>query len=192
MKHKTLNKITAILLCIFFALLCATPALAEPEEKDVLTVGVPVDRCPIFYIDDKTKEITGIGADLMLSAAEKAGYTVRFEKITEPTLKEAIDNSTYDVVMPFGSAIESAKGKKIIVSENFFQTPFTLVTLENREVPRMNNMKVGMLKSQGGVVQTVKERIPHIEVELYKVKLMHFYRIHMSGVMFYKSPLIRI
>ena len=167
MAHKNIfERLTAVLLGILSVLLFAMPAFAQ-NSKNELTVGVPVDRCPIFYIDEKTKEITGIGADLMLSAAESAGYTVKFEKITEPTLKEAIDNSEYDVVMPFGSAIESAKGKKIVVSDNFFQTPFTLVTLEKREVPRLNSLKVGMLKSQGGVVQTVMERFPHIEVELY-------------------------
>ena len=167
MAHKNIFKrLTAVLLGILSVLLFAMPAFAQ-NSKNELTVGVPVDRCPIFYIDEKTKEITGIGADLMLSAAESAGYTVKFEKITEPTLKEAIDNSEYDVVMPFGSAIESAKGQKIVISDNFFQTPFTLVTLEKREVPSLNSLKVGMLKSQGGVVQTVKERFPHIEVELY-------------------------
>ena len=104
-----------------FATICAAGA-------ETLTVGVPTDRCPIFYRDDQTQEIIGIGADLMRSAAGNAGYDVTFVQIAEPTLKEALDNPEYDVVMPFGSAIFSAAGNATAVSDNLFQTPFTLVT----------------------------------------------------------------
>ena len=66
----------------------------------------------------------------MRIAADKAGYTADFIYIEEETLKEALDNDSYDVVMPFGSAIPSAAGYKTIVSDNLFRTPFTLVTEE--------------------------------------------------------------
>ena len=91
--------------------------------------------CPIFYLDAETKEITGIGVDLMRIAAENAGYRVTFKAIAEKSLKEALDNPSYDVVTPFGSAIESASGKPSIVSENIMLTPFTLVTVGDRKLP---------------------------------------------------------
>ncbi len=107
------------------------PADVSAEGND-LTVGVPVDRCPVFYQDEDTEEIIGIGADLMRLAAEEAGFAVSFRAIGEDTLKEALDNGEYDVVLPFGSAIPSSSGEAIIVSDNLFQTPFTLVTLNKR------------------------------------------------------------
>ncbi len=145
------------------------PALAESGEGagEVLTVGVPTDRCPVFYQDAESGKIMGIGADLMRTAAESAGYTVSFERIGEQTLKEALDNPKYDLVMPFGSAIESAAGQSTVVSENLFQTPFTIVTEPDREVPPLNELHVGMLRSQGGVVDTVHQLYPDIEVSLY-------------------------
>ena len=79
---------------------------------------MPTDRCPIFYIDEDTGENTGIGIDLMRYAAANAGYTVEFKTIEEDTLKDALDNETYDLVMPFGSAILSASGQQILVSDN--------------------------------------------------------------------------
>ena len=69
----------------------------------MLTVGVPADRCPVFYRDTKTGQITGIGVDLMRFAAKKAGYTVSFRVIEEETLPQALDSDAYDLVMPFGS-----------------------------------------------------------------------------------------
>jgi ABC-type amino acid transport substrate-binding protein len=70
----------------------------------------------------------GIGVDLMRAAAEEVGYAVTFVPIEEKTLKDALDNAEYDLVIPFGSAITSTSGQPSIVSDNLIQTPFTLVT----------------------------------------------------------------
>lgn len=143
-------------------------AAASGDSSELLTVGVPADRCPVFYLDEKTNEIIGIGIELMRAAAENAGYTVRFIRITEETLKEALDNRDYDVVMPFGSAISSTSGQPTVVSDNLFQTPFTLVTKGSRRHPDFNNLKVGMLRSQGGVTETVRQMYPGMEIRMYE------------------------
>jgi len=150
--------------------LAATPALAAPVEssKETLTVGVPADRCPVFYPDPSTGEPVGIGVDLMRLAAENAGYDPAFRFVEEPTLKDALDNDAYDVLMPFGSAIESASGHAIVVSDNLIKTPFTLVTVGNRNLPPLANIHVGMLSSLGGAAETVKELYPGVEITMYK------------------------
>ena len=135
--------------------------------RGTLTVGVPTDRCPVFYQDADTGEIMGIGVDLLQTAAEEAGYSVTFEQIGEETLKEALDNQAYDLVMPFGSAIPSASGHPTLVSDNLFQTPFTIVTSSGREVPPLNELHVGMLRSLGGVVETMHQLYPGIEIVMY-------------------------
>ena len=134
---------------------------------EVLKVGVPDDRCPIFYRDDKTGEIAGIGVDLMRSAAEDAGYSVTFCAIKETTLKEALDNESYDVILPFGSAIKSASGKPSVVSDNLMQTPFTLVTEGTHYIPSMTELKVGMLSSLGGAAETVNQLYPEMKIKMY-------------------------
>ncbi|MBQ6960682.1 MAG: EAL domain-containing protein [Clostridia bacterium] len=154
--------LTALLLC------CAAPAVGE-QDGGALTVGVPVDRCPVFYLDAETNEIVGIGVDLMRAAAEKAGYAVTFRAIEGKTLKDALDDPAYDVVMPFGSAIVSASGQASAVSENLFQTPMTLVTEGGRkQMPALNILRVGMLRSMGGAAETVLELYPGIEISMYE------------------------
>ena len=156
----------------FIALLfiCASSVLAAPDQggKNHLTVGVPTDRCPVFYLDRETNEIVGIGADLMRMAAKEAGYEVTFRSIEEETLKDALDNRAYDVIVPFGSAISSATGQPSIVSENLFQTPFTLVTVNNRAHPGLNELHVGMLRSLAGAAETVSQLYPGIKVTFYE------------------------
>ena len=129
MKQRYLYLLLCIIAGVSFLILPAA-AVSGEKEDDALTVGVPADRCPIFYADPETRELVGIGIDLMRDAASEAGYTVQFRTIEEETLKDALDNPAYDLLMPFGSAVESASGQSTIVSENLMQTPFTFVTIE--------------------------------------------------------------
>lgn len=170
--HIGLNIISmmTVIMCIAVLLNCASvTALAETvtNDNETLTVGVPADRCPVFYIDDDTGENIGIGIDLMRAAAENAGYAVSFKSIEEPTLKDALDNDAYDLVMPFGSAVKSAQGKDIIVSDNLMQTPFTLVTAGKRNLPPFNEACVGMLQSMTAGAETVKQLYPGMEIVFY-------------------------
>ena len=166
---KTHKGIVSVLMMLTF-LLCGTilPHITvEAVSGEPLTVGVPKDRCPVFYEDPDTGEIVGIGADLMRIAAEKAGYDVTFKVVEEPTLKDALDNATYDVLMPFGSMITSSEGKAGIVSENLLQMPFTLVTANKWSLPPLNELHVGMLASLGGGAESVSQSYPGIEITFY-------------------------
>ncbi len=166
---KAVKRLMTVILCVITALIFTIPASAASTKNDSrsLTVGVPTDRCPVFYNDDVTGDIVGIGIDLMRYSAEKAGFVVNFKEIKEETLPEAIENPEYDLVMPFGSAVPSVSGKKVVVSDNIFQTPFTLVTEGRNKLSDLNHLRVGMPVSLSGVSKTVKQKYPGIEIKKY-------------------------
>lgn len=160
------GRIFSALLLLIVAFSCA--AVQAFATRETLTVGVPTDRCPMFYPDAETGEIVGIGVDLMRAAAEEAGFAVEFRAIKEKTLRDALDNGEYDLVMPFGSALNSASGKPSVVSENLFQTPFTLVTAGKGNLPPLNALRVGMLRSLSSGAETVRQLYPGIEIRFYE------------------------
>ena len=160
--------IVLFLVLVSFCLFNSFFSSAQENEKEKLTVGVPVDRCPLIYKDVDTGKIVGIGVDLMRTAADNAGYEAEFIEIKEATLKDALDNPEYDVVMPFGSPIPSTSGRTTIVSDNLMTTTFTLLTRGNKTIPPLNELRVGMLKSQGGVADTVRQLYPGITIQLYE------------------------
>ena len=152
---------------LILSLLFLSAFASADTGAETLTVGVPADRCPVFYRDAESGHITGIGVDLMRFAAEKAGYTVSFRIVEEETLPQALDNSEYDLVMPFGSAVSSASGRPTVVSDNLIRTPFTLVTAKRGDLPSWNDLRVGMLASLKGGAETVRELYPGIGIVLY-------------------------
>ena len=170
-KKQILKRWIASLLCVIvmmFLSLISVDAASGDNSKDSLVVGVPVNRCPLFYLDADTNQITGIGVDLMRFAAQNAGYNVFFKAMEEGTLKDALDNPSYDVIMPFGSAIKGTSSRESIVSDNLMQSPFTLLTVDSRSISSLNNLHVGMLSSQAGVAETVQQLYPDIEISLYE------------------------
>ncbi|MDO5702862.1 MAG: EAL domain-containing protein, partial [Lachnospiraceae bacterium] len=176
--RKTVKYITICLITLMLSGAAAASAWTAETGSGTLTVGVPSDRCPVFYIDEDTGKNVGIGVDLMRTAAEYAGFTTEFVTVKESTLKEALDSTSYDVVMPFGSAIKSAEGKQTVVSDNLIQTPFTIVTEKGHEVPPIADIRIGMLKSLGGGADTVRELYPAIEITMFDtmdecVKALH-------------------
>ena len=168
-RSQTAKRLATALVLAAAALACAiaTSHAFAQDDAETLTVGVPVDRCPVFYQDAGTGEVTGIGVDLMRAAAEEAGFTAEFKPVGEPTLKDSLDSGAYDVIMPFGSAIKSASGQASVVSDNLMQTPFTLVTVGDRSLPQLDDLRVGMLRSLGGGAETVKELYPGIEIVMH-------------------------
>ncbi len=167
--NKYIMRLISLVTVLAVMLSAVSPALtsAEGTARDI-TVGVPADRCPVFYCDKDTGEAVGIGVDLMRTAAEEAGFNAEFKIVGESSLKEALDNSGYDIVLPFGSPISSASGSTTIVSDNLFQTPFTLVTVNNRTPPPLNELKVGMLSSLSGGADTVRQLYPGIEITFFE------------------------
>ncbi|MCR5723893.1 MAG: EAL domain-containing protein [Treponema sp.] len=154
-------------LTVFFLCTASLSAAAETSLTP-LTVGVPADRCPIFYKEHNSDTVTGIGIDLMRIAAERAGFAPTFRYIEEENVKQALDSPLYDVVLPLGSAITSAKGKHTLVTDNLFQTPFTIVTVHAKRKLSLNILHVGMLESLKGGADTIQQLYPGITITFYK------------------------
>ena len=119
MNFRKFKRFLIVFLCVFLMLIPAFSSQAATEDNpgEALTVGVPADRCPIFYEDADTGEIVGIGVDLMRSAAKNAGYNATFKTIEEATLKDALDKQKQDSMQERQQA-EQDKQNEIEAKEN--------------------------------------------------------------------------
>ena len=170
MKRISVQKriIFAVIFTIVMLINCSGITLhaATWDNLETIVVGVPTDRCPMLY-ENQNSNITGIGVDLLRLAAADAGYNIIFKPIGDMTLKQALDDEEFDLVMPLGSAIKSEQGKSSITSEALLQTPMTLLTLNNKELPELKNTKVGMLSSQAGIVESIRNLYLGLEIVLF-------------------------
>ena len=82
--RKIISKIfLSTLVVLSFAVFFVSSGAQAAPSKDTLVVGVPTDRCPVFYIDNVSGETVGIGVDLIREVAKEAGYDIIIKNITE-------------------------------------------------------------------------------------------------------------
>ncbi|SCZ79947.1 EAL domain-containing protein [Pseudobutyrivibrio xylanivorans] len=141
-------------------------SIITASESEKLVVGVLPDRCPVMYVDESGEQV-GIAVDLLKQAANKAGYEIEIKIITEKDIKEALDNTAYDIVMPLGSATTSAKGRATIISDNLSEVPFTLVTEEKHPIHISSHLRIGMLRSLRSFAELVPQRYPNTDIVFY-------------------------
>ena len=81
------KKLIIVLACAVTALSCVAPKVfadsAPDSDKATLVVGIPTERCPVFYFNEEENEYQGIGIDLLYLAAENAGYKVEIREISK-------------------------------------------------------------------------------------------------------------
>ena len=105
MKNSLKSKIASFILIIILASLpFCSEAFAYEKEQNVV-IGVPTNRCPMFYIDEDTNELAGIGIDLLHKIDQNCDLSFTIIPIEEYRPKQALDNPRYDITMPFGSKI---------------------------------------------------------------------------------------
>ena len=152
---------------LFFIFFSAAQT-AFGQDIKTISVGVPTDRCPLTYKDPDTGEITGIGVDILTAAAENAGYKVTFSAIEKnETLKDALDDDRFDLIAPFGSAIQSTDGKKSALTDSLFASPFVLAVVRGKELNVRSALRIGMISSMAGVGESIKALYPDYQITFY-------------------------
>jgi len=166
------KKASIQILMIFTAVLCVLLLVCQPvlaEEKKTISVGVPTDRCPLIYEDADTGKITGISVDIFTLAAGNAGYDVRFTALDkDETLKDALDDRRFDIVIPFGSAIPSTSGQSSILTDSLFESPFVLAVVRGKALDISSSLHIGMISSMAGVGESIQNLYPDYQITFYE------------------------
>jgi len=140
------------------------PLTLHADTTKVIHVGVPTDRCPMSYIDSTTGKITGIGVNLFTLAAENAGYEAEYISLNEESLKDALDDSSYDLVLPFASTMESTAGETCIFTNSLIDSPFTFAIVKGKTLDTKGSIQVGMLNSMSSLGESFHHVYPNYEI----------------------------
>jgi len=163
--HKTASqKWMRFLLAGLLILLPFAPLSIDAENSKVIRVGVPTDRCPMSYVDAETGQITGIGIDIFTLAAKNAGYEAEYVSVNEESLKDALDDNNYDVVLPFATTMNSTAGKTAIFTSSLIDSPFTFAIVKGKTLDTNGSIQVGMLKSMASLVESFQSVYPNYEI----------------------------
>lgn len=138
------------------------------ESQSVLKVGVPEDRKPISYYDEKTGKYVGIAIDLMEIVAEKSGLTFEYVPFdSELYVDQALMEGDYDLIAP---AVESSyyeNKDQVCTTNTLLDTAITIAVRKGTDVDAMDQLKIGVAKEFANLGKYMNKSYPNTTIIVY-------------------------
>ncbi len=133
-----------------------------------LKVGVPVNRRPISYYDEKEGQYAGIAIELMELMALKSGLSfeyVPFDSIQH--VDEVLQKEDYDLAVP---AVESSfyNDKELVSTTNtLLLTATTIAVKKGTDVEAIDNLRIGVAREFANLGKYMTKRYPNTTIITY-------------------------
>ncbi len=176
----------SVLLIVFSVLIMPTNVFAEmadtkhkeieltAEEQafcdrtDEITIGCPVDNCPIMFINDETGQVDGISIDIMDMISEKTGLTFRYQALPS-------GNITYDYLQELG--VDMVAGVEynttnmnsigITMTEPYMHTDKVFVCKKGVLFRPDGKMVIAIASGSQTVEEVIKKKYPEFQVMFF-------------------------
>lgn len=139
------------------------------DRTDEITIGCPVDNCPILFEDEKTGELDGISIDILNMVSEKTGLTFRYKalpsgSVTYQTLKElGIDMAAG---VEYNEVNKNSTG--IAMTEPYIHSEKVFVCKRGTVFQPDSKMVIAVASGSQTVEKVIREQYPEFQVTFYK------------------------
>lgn len=143
------------------------------KDSGVITIGVPNDKCPLSYVDGKTKELKGITIDVLQTIGTKLGLKFDFVPydLDEP-IEKLIKSNRFDFIVPIGGQHDEQYLSNIArMTRPFYQSSIVLASL-NEFMYEVPNFKIGLMKDQAEYEPYILDKYPDLEIITYETQTL--------------------
>ena len=154
----------ALVLSVFFVLLCVNSAWAALLDKDVLVVGTE-STYPPYESRNEQGELIGFDIDLMILIADKLGKKVEWQDMAFDSLIPTLTQKRIDAVIA-GMSITEERALRVAFTIPYEISVSAFITREDSDI---NDLAALNGKSIATQIGTVQETFAH-EIEGAEVK----------------------
>ncbi len=137
-------------------------------RTDEITIGCPVDNCPILFENEKTGELDGISIDILNMISEKTGLTFRYKALPSGSI-------TYQVLQELG--IDMAAGVEyneininsigIAMTEPYIHSERVFVCKRGTVFQPDSEMVIAVASGSQTIEKVIREKYPKFKVMFY-------------------------
>ncbi len=187
MKEKTYRRCLALaLLVLCCALLLPTDVLAAPagtehtaieltaEEQAFcgrtgeITIGCPVDNCPILFVNEKTGQLDGISIDILNMISAETGLTFRYQALPSGGITyQYLQESGIDMVAGVEYNTVNMRSSGIVMTEPYIQTQKVFVCKRGVVFQPDSPMVIAVASGSQTMEQVIHEQYPVFQVVFY-------------------------
>jgi len=135
------------------------------DRADEITIGCPIDNCPILFKNEKTGKLEGISIDIMNMISEETGLTFRYQALPNGnvTYKE-LQKLGVDMVagVEYNETNKSSTG--IIISEPYMHAEKVFVCKRGVVFQPNSKMVIAIASGSQTIEKVILEQYPKFQV----------------------------
>lgn len=135
------------------------------EQAGEITIGCPVDNCPILFRNEKTGELDGISIEVMNMISEETGLEFRYEALPPGNITyEYLKESGVDMVAGVEYNETNMNSVGIVMTEPYIHTKKVFVCKKGVVFQPDGEMVIAIASGSQTVERVIKEQYPDFQV----------------------------
>ncbi len=135
------------------------------DRTDEITIGCPIDNCPILFKNEKTGQLEGISIDIMNMIAEETGLTFRYQALPSGSVTyEDLQSLGVDMIagVEYNAVNENSSG--IAMTQPYIHTEKVFVCKKGAVFQPDSEMVVAIASGSQTIKKVIQEQYPNFQV----------------------------
>ncbi len=139
------------------------------DRTDEITIGCPVDNCPVLFMNKKTGQLDGISIDIMNMISEKTGIDFRYQALPSGNITyEYLEKLGIDMVAGVEYNTVNISSTGIVMSEPYIHTDKVFVCKKGVVFQPDSEMVIAVASGSQTIERVIRERYPAFQVMFYE------------------------
>lgn len=135
------------------------------ERTEEITIGCPIDNCPILFENEKTGKLDGISIDIMNMISEETGLTFHYKALPSGNITyEYLQKSGVDMVAGVECNTINMNSTGIIMTEPYIHTEKVFVCKKGMVFQPDSRMIIAVASGSQTIERVIQEQYPEFQV----------------------------
>ncbi len=138
------------------------------DRAGEITIGCPVDNCPILFMNEKTGQLDGISIDIMNMISEETGLTFRYQALPSGGITyEYLQKSGIEMVAGVEYNAVNMRSAGIVMTEPYIHTQKVFVCKRGVVFQPDSPMVIAVASGSQTMEKVIHEQYPAFQVAFY-------------------------
>ncbi len=135
------------------------------EQTDEITIGCPVDNCPILFQNEKTGQLDGISIEIMNMISEETGLTFRYQALPSGGITyQDLQRLGVDMVAGVEYNTVNMSSTGIIMTEPYMHAEKVFVCEKGVVFQPDSEMVIAVASGSQTIERVIQEQYPKFEI----------------------------
>ncbi len=138
------------------------------DRTDEITIGCPIDNCPILFMNERTGQLDGITIDIMNMISEETGLTFRYQALPSGDITyETLKKLGVDMVAGVEYNTVNMGSSGISMTEPYIHTEKVFVCKKGEVFQPDSEMVIAVASGSQTIEKVIRNQYPEFQVMFF-------------------------